>query len=333
MVADHRGTHGDAILPLAASGPDRDRWRRSPRRMSLGLMVPIFENSAFGGTPGFGDMLQIVRTAAASGFDIVWFADHFSAVTPAGEPGRGVWECFTTMAGLAAATNDLDIELGTLVACTGFRNPGALAKTAETLDEVSGGRFILGLGAGWHKPEYDMFGMPFDHRASRFEEAIAIVTDLLRTGESHRHGQYFQTHEAFNRPRGPRAVTGGPPILVGTSGERMLEITARYAEAWNTVWHPDAEAARPKVQALHRACEAVGRDPSSIVMTAGGNIALDGYTGTRPDPMRGSVGEIAGRVAAFAGLGFEHFVCGLDPCTPASVAEFGATVAAIDQAM
>lgn len=319
------------ILPVTGGEPDRARWRTSSRRMSLGLMVPIFENSAFGGTPGFADMLHMVRAADEAGFDTVWFADHFSAVTPAGEPGRGVWECFTTMAGLAAATNDLDIELGTLVACTGFRNPGVLAKMAETLDEVSGGRFILGLGAGWHEPEYDMFGMPFDHRASRFEEAIAIVTDLIRTGASDRRGRFFETHDAFNRPRGPRAGTGGPPVLVGTSGDRMLEITARYAEAWNTVWHPDAEAARPKVDALRRACDAVVRDPGSIVMTAGGNIALDGYTGTRPDPMRGTVTEIATRVAAFAGLGFEHFVCGLDPCTPASVAAFAGTVAAIDR--
>ena len=333
-MTDHAAKSSEPILPSAASGPDRSRWTPASRQMGLGLMVPIFENSAFGGTPGFTDMLEIVRAADEVGFDTVWFADHFSAVTPAGEPGRGVWECFTTMAGLAAATSDLEIGLGTLVACTGFRNPGLLAKTAETLDEISGGRFILGLGAGWHEPEYDMFGMPFDHRASRFEESIAIVTDLLRTGVSdRRHGRFFQSEDAFSRPRGPRGATGGAPVLVGTSGERMLEITARYAEAWNTVWHPDAEAARPKVEALHRACDAVGRDPASIVMTAGGNIALDGYTGTRPDPMRGTEEELATKVAAFADLGFEHFVCGLDPCTPASVASFAGTVAAIDRAL
>jgi len=298
--------------------------------MGLGLMVPIAERSAFGGTAGFAEMLAIVRRAAEVGFDVVWFADHFSTPTPEGETQRGVWECLSMVAGLAAATNDMDIELGTLVVCTGFRNPGLLAKTAETIDEISGGRFILGLGAGWHLPEYDMFGLPFDHRASRFEEAIAIVTDLLRTGASDRSGRYYQAAEAFNRPRGPRAATGGPPVMVGTSGERMLQITARYAEAWNTVWHADATAARPKLEALARACHAVGRDLDSIIKTAGGNIAGDGYTGTRPDPMRGSTAEIAARVAAFADLGFRHFVCGLDPCTPDSVTRFGEVIAAYD---
>lgn len=318
-------------MEVTKSLPDGRRWPDYEQPMSLGLMVPIFEESAFGGTPRFADMLEITRTAADVGFDIAWFADHFSAPAKEGEAARGVWEAFTAIAGLAAATDDLAIHLGTLVACTGFRNPGVLAKMTETIDEISQGRFILGIGAGWHEPEYEMFGMPFDHRASRFEEAIAILADLLRAGESSREGQFFSAVEAFNRPRGPRAEAGGPPILVGTSGERMLRITARYADAWNTVWHPTAADAKPKVEALRAACEDVGRDFSSIVKTAGGNIALDGYHDVRPNPIRGTTDQIADTISEFQALGFSHFVCGLDPCTPASVRSFAPVISAIGQ--
>lgn len=307
------------------------RWPEFERSMSLGLMVPIFAESAFGGTPRFADMLEITRTAADVGFDITWFADHFSAPAEGGETPRGVWEAFTTIAGLAAAMADLDIQLGTLVACTGFRNPGVLAKMTEAIDEISCGRFVLGLGAGWHEPEYEMFGLPFDHRASRFDEAIQIITELLREGHSTLEGQYFSSSDAFNRPRGPRQASGGAPILVGTGGERMLRITARYADAWNTVWHPEAEDARPKLEALARACSEVGRDLDTIVKTAGGNIALEGYHGVRPNPMRGSIDELTTKIVEFKSMGFTHFVCGLDPCTPESVRAFAPVIEGVDK--
>src|SRR5688572_32994221 len=98
------------------------------------------------------------------------------------------------MAGLASATER--IQIGSLVACTGFRNPGLVAKMTETIDDISGGRTILGLGAGWHKPEYDAFGYPFDHRVTRFEEAIRIIAPLLRDGYADVDGEFFQAHEA-----------------------------------------------------------------------------------------------------------------------------------------
>lgn len=329
MARQQASTTFDRVEPSAR--PDGTRWPASRRRMSLGLMVPIFEASAFGGTPRFSDMLEITRTAADVGFEVAWFADHFSAPAEDDETPRGVWECFTTIAGLAAATSDLSINLGTLVACMGFRNPGVLAKMTESIDEISSGRFILGLGAGWHEPEYDMFGIPFDHRVSRFEEAVAIVTDLLRGGTSSREGRFFQTADAFNRPRGPRPASGGPPILIGTSGECMLRITARHADAWNTVWHPSADEAKPRLSALEDACRDVGRDFASIVKSAGGNIALAGCHQVRPNPMRGTVSELADAISEFHGLGFDHFVCGLDPCTVESVRGFSEVISAVER--
>ncbi len=315
-----------------AAAPSPSRWPAARRPMGLGLMVPISEGSAFGGQDlRFADMLAIVEAADEVGFDTAWFADHFAAGPNAeGEPPRGVWSCFTVLGGLAAATAGRPIQLGTLVACTGFRNPAVLAKEAEAVDEISGGRLILGLGAGWHRPEYDMFGLPFDHRASRFEEAIGIVAPLLREGAVDVTGEYYAAPGAFNRPRGPRAATGGPPILVGTNGHRMLRLTARHADAWNTVWHKDPAEVVPRMAEVDAACADVGRDPATLVRTAGGNVALAGATGRRPDPITGSDGEIAATIAGFRDLGLAHFVVGLDPCTPESVRRFGAVIAALD---
>lgn len=320
--------------PVAIDG--NARWPASKRRMSFGVILPIGEDSAFGGTPHFADILAMTRTAEDVGFEIVWIIDHFifrpetesqfSGLT--GEEDRGVWECFTTMAGLASATER--IQIGALVACTGFRNPGLVAKMTETIDDISRGRTILGLGAGWHEPEYTAFGYPFDHRVSRFEDAMAIIQPFLREGRADYQGQFYQAHDAVNRPRGPRPT--GAPILVGSSGQRMLRIIARYADAWNTVWHDDPDAIPPLMAAVDAACREVGRDPATLVRTMGGNIAMPGYLGRRPNPITGSDEEIAATIARFREHGVQHFIAGLDPCTPQTIEQFARIMALVDAA-
>ena len=302
------------------------RWPASKRRMGLGLMVPIAEASHFGGTPRFADMLEMTRLAADVGFDIAWFADHLAFELPPDTDVRGVWDCWTMMAGIAAATEG--IAIGPLVACTGFRNPGVIAKMAEAIDEISDGRFVLGLGAGWHEPEYEMFGFPFDHRVGRFEEAIAIIAPMLRDGRADLDGRFSSARKAVNQPRGPRP--DGAPILVGTTGPRMLRLTARYADAWNTVWHKDPAAVPPLMAAVDEACRDVGRDPATLVRTAGGNIAMPGYLGRRGDPIEGEPEAMAETLARFRDLGLAHFVCGLDPCTPATIERFARVIELLD---
>ena len=324
--------------PPAETAPSdgAGRWPGSARTLQLGLMVPIAEDSAFGGTPRFADMLEMTRLADDVGFDAAWFADHFlfrpqpddAFNMPSGLDERGIWECFSMMAGLAGATER--IQLGALVACTGFRNPGVVAKIAEAIDEISGGRLILGLGAGWHKPEYDMFGLPFDHRVGRFEEAIQIIAPLLRGERVDFAGEFFQAANAVNIPRGPRP--GGAPILVGSTGPRMLRIIARHADAWNTVWHKDPAAIPPLMAALDEACREVGREPATLVRTAGGNIAMPGYLGKRPDPIEGEPEAMAETILRFGELGIRHFVCGLDPCTPRSIEQFARVIELVDAA-
>ena len=307
------------------------RWPASQRPMGLGFMCPIAEDSAFGRPVRVADMVEMALTAEAAGYDAIWLADHLifrPPVAPEGEE-NGPWEAWTAAAAIAQATSKINV--GLLVTCLGWRNPGIVARMTETIDDISRGRFILGVGAGWHEPEYDAYGFPFDSRASRFEDAITILDGLLRRGASTHDGRFFSTDNAPNRPRGPLGETGGAPILVGTSGERMLRLTARYADAWNTVWHQSADKAAEKIAALDAACADVGRDRSTMVMTTGGNVAGEGYTGHRDDPIQGDDAHIADELAKFRDLGFRHFVAGLDPCTPDAIERFARVIELLDR--
>src|ERR1051326_5649065 len=161
------------------------------------------------------------QQAEADGFDSLWLADQLLYRDP-GKPTRGIWEGWTMLSALAEAT--ARVEIGPLVLCNAFRHPASLAHLATTLDEVSHGRLILGVGAGWNEPEYQAFGLPFEHRVDRFEEALQILKPLLREGHVDFVGQYYQARDCDDVPRGRR--TGGPPLLVGSEGPRMLKLTA-----------------------------------------------------------------------------------------------------------
>jgi alkanesulfonate monooxygenase SsuD/methylene tetrahydromethanopterin reductase-like flavin-dependent oxidoreductase (luciferase family) len=302
-------------------------WPAAKRPMGVGLNVPITEKGHFGETPRYEDVIEIAQAAHESGFDALWFADHFSFTDDEGEI-RGVWEVFTMMAAVAAVVPGL--QIGTLVACTGFRNPGLIAKMAESIDEISDGRFILGLGAGWHKPEYDQFGMPFDHRVSRFEDAIKIIHPLLREGKADYQGKYFSANNAVNAPKGPR--TSGPPILIGSSGQRMLGLLARYGDAWNTGWHSSTDRVIPQLERVNQACIDAGRDPATLAKTVGANFKMNPSLGRRPDPLEGGTEERAGLLREFRDLGFVHAIAGLDLCTPDTVRDFGAALKLLDEA-
>jgi alkanesulfonate monooxygenase SsuD/methylene tetrahydromethanopterin reductase-like flavin-dependent oxidoreductase (luciferase family) len=309
-----------------------NRWPASDRQMSIGVMVPIAERSAFGDQPvRFADMVEMAQTAEAAGYDAIWLADHFLFRPPVAKEGDeyGLWEAWTCAAALAQATTR--IHIGLLVTCLGWRNPGIVARMTDTIDEISGGRFILGTGAGWHEPEYDAYGIPFDHRVSRYEDAITILDGLLRRGHVDHDGTYFSAKDAISRPRGPMGSRGGSPILVGSSGERMLGLIARYADAWNTVWHNDVSDTLDGLRALDAACAEVGRDPATIVRTVGGNVALPGYTGTRGNPIEGNNQQIAEKLVPFREQGFAHFVTGIDPATPKSIEQFAHVIEILDR--
>ena len=213
------------------------------------------------------------------------------------------------------------IHLGPLVACGSFRNPALLAKMADTLDEVSGGRLILALGAGWHQPEYTAFGYPYDHRVSRFEEALQIIVPLLREGQVDFQGRYYQARDCQLLPRGPRRA--GPPIVIGAQGPRMLRLVARWADRYDGDYQVSAEPILAKFAALDAVCREVGRDPGTMGRGAGIRIAFTDGPGAVTDyefggmlmaAHRGSPEEILAHLRAFAAAGVEHLTCNVvDP--------------------
>jgi probable F420-dependent oxidoreductase len=311
--------------------------RQTARPLKVGLFLSVAEGAA---GERWNNLKLMAQHAEAAGFDSLWVADHL--MIPASDPtapGLGRWECWSILASLAAVTSR--IELGTLVTCTSFRSPTLLAKMADTVDEVSNGRLILGLGAGWYEPEYRAFGFPFDHRVGRFEEALRIIHGLLRTGATDFDGQYYQARNCELRPRGPRRT--GPPILIGARADRprSLRLTAQYADYWNISANTaeDAVAARQTVDA---ACVKVGRDPATLGRTAHALIDLPGSDGSQIPgavqahrsaraPAAGTTEELAESLRAFASAGISHVQLWLEPNTMAGIEAFQPVLALLDR--
>jgi probable F420-dependent oxidoreductase len=295
-------------------------------QMKVGVILPIVEDDERGATAHYAEIREIALGAEAAGLDSIWVFDHLLFRFPE-QPTAGIWECWTVLAALAEATRR--VQLGTLVMCVPFRNPALLAKMADTLDEVSRGRLILGLGAGWHQPEFDAFGVPFGQRAARFEEALQIIVPLLREGKVDFTGEYYSAPNCELRPRGPSAR--GPEILVGASKPRMLRLAARYADSWNAAWLGLPTLLHERRANLDAACAAVGRDPATLATTVGVTVrAPDAKAPEQPlSPDRalfGSTEQVAAGLKQYADLGVAHVICSLDPATPAAVDWLGDVV-------
>src|SRR5204863_9724625 len=167
--------------------------------LKVGALMRIGEAELSWRTASYGELREIAQAAEGVGLDSIWVYDHLLFRAP-GEPTTGIYEAWSMLAALAADTSR--VEVGTVVLAIPFRNPAILAKMAATIEEISGGRLILGLGAGWNEPEFDAFGIPFDHRVGRFEEALQIVLPLLREGHADFHGRFYRADDAVLVPRG-----------------------------------------------------------------------------------------------------------------------------------
>ncbi|HAX26067.1 MAG TPA: LLM class flavin-dependent oxidoreductase [Chloroflexi bacterium] len=301
------------------------------RPLKIGFILPQIEGRREGTTPGWTDILAAAQVAEDIGFDSLWLVDHLLYQFGPDDPPRGIWECWTLLSALAATTTRA--ELGTLVTCTGFRNPALLAKMADTVDEISGGRVILGLGAGYYEHEYASFGYPYDHRVSRFEEALHIIAPLLRDGRATFRGQYSFAEDCELRPRGPRPK--GLPIMIGTGGERMLRLTAEHADAWNG-WlvrgqnHPDAIP--PLRERIDAACRQIGRDPATLTRTA--TVMVDprpSAVPSRTGPLAGTPEEIADAFRSFAREGISHIQIASRVTNAEGIEQFRPILAALDR--
>jgi len=264
-------------------------------------MLPISASDGPGRLPTWPELHAVVAHAETIGLDSVWACDHFLSGPPGQEP-EGIHEAWTVVAALAATTSR--IELGQLVMCVSFRSPALLAKMAVTADSISGGRLTLGVGAGWYDLEYAALGLPTGNRVARFDEALQIMVPLLRGEHVTFAGAYHQAQDAVLLPPPGRAI----PILVAGTRPRMLRLTARYADAWNTAWYaaPDERLDR-QLTAMRAALDAEGRDPATLRRTVGMDCGLS-------DP-----GELARRLDAFAALGVDDLIVGFEPVTRAKL--------------
>jgi len=232
--------------------------------MRIGVTVPMaFGEVADGQMTTFTQTADFACRAERLGLDSIWVFDHLLWRFE-GEPEEGPHEAWTTLAALAPVVPR--VELGALVMCSSFRNAGLQAKMAATLDDLSGGRLILGIGCGWHQPEYDAFGLPFDHLVGRFAEDLGVIARLLRGEAVDHEGRWSHFAQARLLPPPARRT----PILVASKGERMLRLTATWADAWNTAWFGRVDdLLRERIRGLDEACDEVGRDRAAIRRTVG----------------------------------------------------------------
>ena len=295
--------------------------------MKIGIMLPFGEDEADRQVASWSQLRELAVTAEATGLDSIYGADHLIFH---GDRTEGIREGWTALTAVAAVTSR--VEVGPLVLAVPFRNPALTAKMAVELDEVSGGRFVLGLGCGWHEPEFRDFDFPFDHRVGRFEEALQVIVPLVREGRVRFEGRW---HRAATEllPRGPRP--GGMPILIAGKGPRMLRLVARYADRWNAAWFgpPDeAHELDARLARLREACAAEDRDPATLTLTAGvfvsfPELARDGDEEPPDTAMRGTPEEIAPMLAGYADHGIDELIVHFWPRRPDAVAELAKAAA------
>jgi probable F420-dependent oxidoreductase len=299
----------------------------------VGIQLPEVERRV-----DWPELAGMAQVAEAVGFDSIWVGDHLLYDLPGGIQ-RGPWEAWTTLAALAAVTER--VQFGPLVASIGFHAPAMLAKQAATVDAISGGRLILGLGAGWNEREYRAFGFPFDRRVSRFHEALTIISALLRDGRSSFAGEFYRVEDCVLDP--PPVRPGGPPIMLGSTGPRMLSVGLPHAAAWNVWWshYGNSVAGFADVRThVDEAAARAGRMPSAVIATAavyvqlpgGGGRVMGDEQGRDVAPISGPPRAIADHLHALAQAGAGHLQLVVDPITTASIEQLGPVLAQLDTA-
>jgi probable F420-dependent oxidoreductase len=291
----------------------------------VGIQLPEVEREI-----GWPEYVTMARAAEDSGFDSIWVGDHY-LYRGDGRPERGPWEAWTLLAALAAVTSR--VRLGPLVACLAFHEPAVLAKMAATVDEISGGRLVFGVGAGWNESEFRAYGIPYDHRVARFEESYGIVRPLLDGERVTFHGTYAHVEEAVLLPRPTRR----PPLMVGSSSRRMLAATLPTADAWNTWFDEYGNSVEGYARLRDRiddACVAAGRDPADVERSVCVLVAVDGGADERPVPsgmraIEGSASALGDQMRGLADLGVGELIIVADPIDERSIRTLGETVRSI----
>lgn len=296
------------------------------RPCKVGVQLPEVERFV-----PWPEYLDLARRAESAGYDSIWVGDHLVYDLPDGST-RGPYEAWTTLAAIAAATER--VEIGPLVASTGFHAPAMLAKQAATVDAISQGRLILGLGAGWNRGEFDAFGFPYDRRVSRFEEALAIIAPLLREGRTTFHGQFYDVDDCVLDPRPVRE--GGPPIMLGSNSPRMLSIGLPVVDSWN-VWWSIYDNSVEKFAQVKAEVDAVIPEGRTVDATAAVLVTLPGGRGRlMGETYDASVttvtpDDLGQHIQGLAAAGATHLQLVLDPITAESIDTIGGVLADLDR--
>jgi probable F420-dependent oxidoreductase len=297
------------------------------RPLRVGIQLPEVEREV-----GWAEYAAMARAAEEVGFDSIWLGDHL-LYRDDGRPERGPHEAWTLLAALATVTTT--VRLGPLVACAGFHPPGLLAKMATTVQEVSGGRLVLGVGAGWNQAEFDAFGVPFDQRAARFEEAFTLVRRLLVGERVTVRGRFWSTEDAVLLPSPSRPI----PLMIGSTGPRVLAATLPWVGIWNTwfdLYGNTPEGFGSESAKVSAAARSVGRDPAQIERSACVLVVTDRSADERtvlPDcpPLEGPPGAIAGRLRELAEAGADEAILVASPITERSIRDLGAALSELDR--
>jgi alkanesulfonate monooxygenase SsuD/methylene tetrahydromethanopterin reductase-like flavin-dependent oxidoreductase (luciferase family) len=297
-----------------------------PRPLRVGVQLPEVERVV-----RWPEYLAMARAAEEVGFDSIWVGDHLFYVGEGGDE-RGPWDAFTILAALAVATER--VTFGPLVACLAFHPPGMIARMTAAIDEISGGRFVLGVGSGWNEPEFRAFGFPFDHLASRFLESFEIIRRLLDGERVTLEGEYWQVEDAVLLPPPLRRT----PLMIGSRGPRQLAATLPYADSWNT-WYTGfgntAEGFAPLNAQITAAARGAGRDPAEIERSACVFVSLGNDPPERPHtdegpPVKGNAQQIARALHDLAEAGADEAILVLDPITVESVRACAPVLALLD---
>jgi alkanesulfonate monooxygenase SsuD/methylene tetrahydromethanopterin reductase-like flavin-dependent oxidoreductase (luciferase family) len=293
-------------------------------RMEVGVVLPIEQPDGHAAPMSYAEIRAVALAVEGGGLDSLWVFDHllfrFDGET------TGIHECWTVLSAIAEATSR--VRLGTIVMCTAFRNPALLAKMAATLDHISDGRLILGVGCGWHDPEYEAFGYPTDHKVGRFEEALTVIRSLIRDGRADLEGRWVTARDAVLLPPARPDL----PILIAAKRPRMLDLTARHADAWNLAWFggPDERLGTARA-ALAAALERADRDPRTLDITVGVTVRypdLLSPDAVQDGPAMHGSDAVASGLAAHAAAGADHLIVALEPPTVEAVERLARDVAA-----
>ena len=297
------------------------------RPLGVGIQLPEVERVV-----RWPEYVAMARAAEATGFDSIWVGDHV-VYRGDGRPERGPWEAWSLLAALAAVTTR--VQLGPLVACTAFSPPALLAKRAAAVQEISGGRLVLGLGAGWNEAEFRSFGVPFDHRVSRFEESFEVIRRLMSGERVTLHDAFTDVEDAVLLP----SPTHRTPLMIGSNSPRMLSIALPHVDSWNTWFDgygntPAGFAARNRE--IDAAARAAGRDPADISRSACVLVVLDRGSTERTipagvTPLEGSTARISQGLRDLATAGADEAIIVASPINERSISMLGEALALLDR--